>query len=82
MVPFYFPISGNIMVESYQKAPKGHVLMWFPHHEKYKIILSPFKNENVVQTKTKAYLVQHQSSRIKRLELFTTSILIVYDWFS
>ena len=34
------------------------------------------------QTKTKAYLMQHQSGQNKGLELFTASILSIYDWFS
>ena len=33
-------------------------------------------------TKTKAYLEQHQSGQNKRLELFTASILMIYDLFS
>ena len=34
------------------------------------------------QTKTKAYLVQHQYGQNKGLELFTVTFLVIYDLFS
>ena len=34
------------------------------------------------QTKTKAYLKQHQSGQNRGLELFTASLFSIYDWFS